>query len=201
MIDAPFRKLLPGLVRPLLRWYGRLGITPNQLSVAGFGLACVAAFFVAVGWHVLAFVVWWASRLLDGTDGIYARESGQVTDFGGYLDVLLDMGSYAVLVLGFAAFWPEWAVGWSIVLMMYALCITSALAFGALEGKMGAVPPGENRSLRLSAGLAEGGETGLAYSLFLLWHAAMPYLLALWIAVLIWTVAARSLLAYRLLRR
>lgn len=201
MIDGPFRQVLPSLVRPLVRFYGARGLTPNQLTVAGFVLACVAAFFVWFGWHWWALAIWWISRLLDGTDGIYARESGQVTDFGGYLDILLDMASYSVMVLGFAAYWPSWPVAWGLVLMLYTLCITSALAFGALESKMGAPPAGNDRSLRLSAGLAEGGETGIAYTVMLLWHEAMPALVWVWILVLVCTVAARSLLAFRILRR
>lgn len=200
MIDAPFRTILPRFVAPLLRWYERIGATPNQITAAGFVLACIAALFTSLGWHILAIIIWWLSRLLDGTDGIYARASNQVSDFGGYLDIVLDMASYSVMVLGLAAYWPQWTVAWSLVLMLYVLCITSALAFGALESKSGAAVSTDNRSLRLSAGLAEGGETGLAYTAFLMGHAAMPVLLILWIAVLIWTVVARSWLAYRCLR-
>ena len=197
MIDGPFRSVLPRYVRPLLRLYERRGVTPNQITAAGFGVAVVAALLVVTGWHALACGVWWLSRLLDGTDGIYARESGKVSDFGGYLDIVCDMGSYGVMVLGCAVYWPEWTVEWGVVLLLYTLCITSALALGALEAKSGG-GGADNRTLRLGAGLAEGGETGLAYTLFLLWHAATPVLLGVWIIVLAWTIVARSVLAYRL---
>lgn len=200
MIDAPFRAVLPRYVEPLLEWYESRGFTPNQLTVAGFAVACVAAFFVGVGWSWVALLLWWLSRLLDGTDGIYARRTRQVTDFGGYLDIVLDMASYGVMILGFACARPELTFGWAAILFLYVLCITSALAFGNLEEKRGVGSSArDDRSLRLGAGLAEGGETGIAYTLFLLFPEALHVLVPIWIAVLGFTVVARSLLAKKVL--
>jgi hypothetical protein len=53
----------------------------------------------------------------------------------------------------------------------------------------------------MAAGLAEGGETGIAYSLFLLLPDLLIYTTSLWIAILFITVVARSVLAHRVLRR
>ncbi len=91
MIDNAFRALLPRFVSPLIALYGRLGWTPNHVSVLGFALAGLAALAVAQGFWGLALGLWWVSRLADGTDGIYARASGQESDFGAYFDMLLDI--------------------------------------------------------------------------------------------------------------
>jgi phosphatidylglycerophosphate synthase len=198
VIDGPFRQLLPRLTPPLIRLYRTLRLTPNQVTAGGFALACVAALCVAGGWPLVAIVVWWLGRLLDGTDGIYARETGQVSDFGGYLDIVLDMASYGVMVLGLRAWRPELDWAWAAMLFLYVLCITSALALGGLERGRG-LGSHDNRSLRLSAGLAEGGETGLAYTAFLLFPQALPVLAVVWVLVLAYTVGARTLLARRLL--
>ena len=59
----------------------------------------------------------------------------------------------------------------------------------------------DDRGLRLGAGLAEGGETGIAYSVFLLLPGWLWLSTKIWIATLLLTVIARSLLAYRSLDR
>jgi len=198
MIDNAFRSLLPGRVDPVLALYERLGLTPNHVTCIGFGLACAAAALVAMGLPVAAAAVWWLGRLADGTDGIYARATGRATRFGAYLDIVLDMAAYGAMVLGFAVAHPGLAWAWIPMLFLYVLCITSALALGAEEAAAGR-PARDERGLRLGAGLAEGGETGIAYTAMLLLPDWLPQLAAGWIVVLATTVVARSVLAARTL--
>lgn len=199
MIDDPVRAHLPRFVGPLVALYARLGLTPNQVSVLGFGIALAASVAVARGEAWLALLLWWSSRLLDGTDGHYARHSGQATPFGAYLDMVLDMAAYGAMVLGFAVaepgLWPRWLA----IVFLYVLCITSALALGSQEERIGR-PPRDDRGLRLGAGLAEGGETGIAYSVFLLFPDRLALTTAVWITLLAVTVLLRTLLAWRVLR-
>jgi phosphatidylglycerophosphate synthase len=199
LIDDTVRARLPRHVGPLVALYARLGLTPNQVSVLGFGVAVLSSVAVAHDHAWLALTLWWVSRLLDGTDGHYARQSGQATSFGAYLDMVLDMAAYGAMVLGFAvaepALWPRWLT----IVFLYVLCITSALALGSQEERVGR-PPRDDRGLRLGAGLAEGGETGIAYSVFLLFPAWLPITTSIWIGVLALTVVLRTLLASRVLR-
>lgn len=199
MIDNAFRARIPRYAGPLLALYARLGLTPNHVSLIGFGVALTAAFAVADGQRWVALVLWWVSRIADGTDGHYARKSGQATRFGSYLDIVLDMAAYGAMVLGFAIWVPALMTHWLAMLFLYVLCITSALALGAQEAGI-ARAPRDDRGLRLGAGLAEGGETGIAYSLFLLLPGQLPVMASLWVGVLALTVGLRTLLAYRLLR-
>lgn len=200
MIDGPFRELLPRLTGPLVRSYSALRMTPNQVTVAGFALALIAAILTAKGWPWAAIATWWLGRLFDGTDGIYARATDQVSDFGGYLDILVDMAAYSAMILGFALWKPELSLTWMVILALYVLCITSAMALGAIEARR-QIGKGDGRSLRLAAGLAEGGETGLAYTLMLLFPHALTALTLLWIATLATTVVARTWLAARMRTR
>jgi hypothetical protein len=85
------------------------------------------------------------------------------------------------------------------MLFLYVLCITSALALGAEEAEAG-LEARDDRGLRLGAGLAEGGETGIAYTAMLLLPAWLEVIAAVWIAVLASTVVARTLLAARTFR-
>jgi len=187
MIDNAFRAILPRFVRPVLSLYGHLGWTPNQVTVLALVIALFASAAVAFHFWWLAFVLWWLSRLADGTDGVYARESGQASDFGAYFDMVLDMAAYGSMVLGFAIAAPEFQTQWMAMLFLYILCIASALSLGMQEAKR-AIEPRDNRGLRI------------AYSIFLLLPGLLGISTTIWVGILIITVIARSVLAYKTLR-
>lgn len=200
MIDTPFRAWLASRVSPLLAAYRRLGLSPNQVTLLGCGFGIFSAVSVACEQNGLALFLWWFGRLLDGTDGIYARATNRVSDFGGYLDILADMFAYGIMTIGFAVARPEFHWHWMAMLFLYILCITSALAVGSLERREG-LDANDNRSLRLAAGLAEGGETGIVYSLLLVFSYYTETIATIWIVVLTTTVVARSWVAKRELVR
>lgn len=199
MIDDAVRAVMPRYAGPFLSLYARLGLSPNHVTFIGFALAILASFAVARDQRLLALLLWWVSRIADGTDGHYARQTGRATPFGAYLDILLDMAAYGAMVIGFAVAEPALASRWIPMLFLYVLCITSALALGAQEARL-ALTPRDDRGLRLGAGLAEGGETGIAYSVFLLFPAWLSVTTAIWVGVLALTVVLRTILAHRLLR-
>jgi phosphatidylglycerophosphate synthase len=199
MIDQNFRPWLEKRSKLLSGLYKRLGLSPNAITLAGCALGGLAAIAAAAQAYWIALGLWWAGRLLDGTDGIYARATGQVSDFGGYLDILCDMAAYGLMVLGFAYAMPDLVHYWIWMLFLYVLCITSALALGSVERrrKTGAK---DNRTMKLAAGIAEGGETGIFYSLVLVFPSWAGWFSPVWILILTVTVVARSLVAYRELR-
>jgi archaetidylinositol phosphate synthase len=196
MIDDPFRAVLPKFVRPLIFLYGKLGLTPNHVTCLGLALSFGAATMVGTGMFLPAIAVWWLGRLFDGTDGIYARATNQTSALGAHFDILADMASYSFMVIGFGIAFKELSLYWLIVLFFYVLCITGALSLGALEEKK-SLPGGGNRGLRLAAGIAEGGETGITYTVFLLFPGYLGALVPVWIGILLITVVARLLLAKR----
>jgi len=198
MIDGPFRRILPKFTGGLIRFCTLLGLTPNMISLAGLVLASMATLLCLQGNPGAAITLWWFSRLLDGTDGIYARATGRASDFGAYLDIVCDMAANTLMVLGFMGAFPALQWEWSLTLSLYIMCITSALALGALEEKR-QLTKNDNRGLRLASGLAEAGETGIAYTVFLLFPDSLPTLVRVWIALLGVTVISRTLLARSIL--
>ena len=194
MIDNSFRQLLPPYVDPLVGLLNRLGLTPNQITCLGLAIALAAAWQVLEQNFVAALLIWWCSRLLDALDGIYARKYGKTSDFGAFLDVQFDMLAYSVMVIAFSMVWPEYTSQWLLILLCYVLCISGALGLGAFENKRG-LEDRSGRGLRLATGLAEGGETGIVYSVFLLFPAWLPLTTWLWLVVLVITIVARILLA------
>ena len=200
MIDQPFRSWLADKAQPILKIYKALGLTPNHVTVMGCVAGLASAGLVALGENWAALGIWWAGRLLDGTDGIYARATGRTSDFGGYLDIVCDMAAYSAMILGFAWSRPEFMNWWLVILLLYVLCITSALSLGSLERREG-LKSEDNRSLRLAAGLAEGGETGIAYSLLRVFPTMTGLLCAGWVGLLALTVVARTFIARNELKR
>lgn len=199
MIDTPFRQHLPRYVSPIIKFYKFLRLTPNHISLLSvvISLGCVG--LILQQQLIWAFIVWWLGRLLDGTDGIYARETGQASAFGAYLDIVCDMASYSMIAVAMFVVFPEYQLQWMLMVFFYVLCITSALSLGALEVEFGSSK--DNRGLKLGAGLAEGGETGLAYSIFLIFPQYLNLTTWIWVAILFTTVISRTLLAKRILKR
>lgn len=198
MIDNPFRRLLPRFVGPLLRLYQWLGLSPHAVTFLGCALGGVTAILVAKGKLILALGVWWLGRILDGTDGIYARKIGRATKFGGYLDINCDMLAYGAVVLGFAYLRPDLGFYWAAILFLYSLCIAGALALGSLQDGDSL---NDNRKLHLASGLAEGGETGIFYSICFIFPEYLKSLSIAWGVILIVTVVARFGLAQKLLTK
>jgi phosphatidylglycerophosphate synthase len=50
-----------------------------------------------------------------------ARELGNQSAFGGYLDITLDMAAYSAMAMGFAVAHPEPGLMWNVILAGYVL--------------------------------------------------------------------------------
>ena len=85
---------------PIVSPLAAIGVTPNMISVFGFG-GNVAAAVLAAGGHLLwAGVVMLVASALDLLDGALARKTGTVTKFGAVFDSVLDRLSEAAVLGG-----------------------------------------------------------------------------------------------------
>ena len=199
MFDEQFRRVFPALAASPVRLLARAGATPNQITLAACALGCVAAWLLASGRGGIAIIIWLASRVLDGLDGLLARETGRGSAFGGYLDITLDMLAYGAMIVGFAVAHPSLAIGWIAVLLGYLLVTTSTLALSSLLEAHHARAGLTNRSIAFTPGFAEAGETSLVYVLLVLLPAATSFIVWGWVALLAATVVQRTLFARRTL--
>ncbi len=111
------------LLRPLVGRLARAGVTANQVTVAAavgsLAVGALVASLAALRPLFLLFAAWLLVRMaLNAIDGMLAREFGQESRLGGYLNELGDMISDAALYAPFALvapFGPGW-VGAVIVL-------------------------------------------------------------------------------------
>ena len=88
---------------PIALFLGRLGFTPDALTVVGFGIVLAAAFAAAAGQWVLTALILIFGTLFDGLDGTLARATGKTSDFGAFLDSTMDRAGEAVIYAGIAA--------------------------------------------------------------------------------------------------
>jgi CDP-diacylglycerol--glycerol-3-phosphate 3-phosphatidyltransferase len=127
------------LLRPAVGWLCRRGITANQVTV----FACAVSVMIGVGLalntqQVLWFwfiPVWMLLRMgLNAIDGMLAREFGQQSVLGAYLNELTDVVADAALFLPFALLPHFGALGIGVVIV---LAVISEMA-GVVAAQTGA---------------------------------------------------------------
>jgi CDP-diacylglycerol--glycerol-3-phosphate 3-phosphatidyltransferase len=79
-----------GLVTPLARFLGRLGLTPNALTLIGVLLNAGVAVIIGLGWQFWGGVALLLASAFDTLDGALARATGQTTRFGAFFDSTMD---------------------------------------------------------------------------------------------------------------
>ena len=103
LVSPGTRERVRAAAIPIATALGRLGLTPNALTVIGFLGTAVAAYaasqreWLAAGLLVLAF------GIFDLFDGALARATARVTRFGAFLDSVLDRSGEALTYVGIAA--------------------------------------------------------------------------------------------------
>ncbi len=197
MFDEAFRTRIAPLLTAVAAPLARRGVMPNHITILASGLALVAAGVVAAGWPRLGVALWLVSRLGDALDGVLARNAGQTSAFGGYLDITLDMTAYTAMVVGFAVTAPELWLGWLCVLAGYVLVITTTLALSDASRADGRRVSGTDRTFQFTPGLTEAGETNTMYLLWAVFPALLPWLVWIWAAALAVTAVQRTYLAAR----
>ncbi|HEX8969229.1 MAG TPA: CDP-alcohol phosphatidyltransferase family protein, partial [Chloroflexota bacterium] len=61
------------------RWLGRLGLSPNALTIAGSILTGSVGLLVAQGWFLAAGICLWLFSATDTLDGALARATNRVS--------------------------------------------------------------------------------------------------------------------------
>lgn len=201
MLDARLRRITdPVLDRVGVR-LARRGINADQVSLAGFLLGLAAVAVTALGAFAAGLVLFLLNRLADGLDGSVARAT-QLTDRGGFLDIVFDFIVYAGMAWAFAAADPH-ANGPAAAFLLFSFMGTgsSFLAFAVMASRRGLVSEARGKkSLYYLGGLTEGSETIGFFVAVGLFPSAFP--LFAWVfAGMCWlTTLGRIAAGWRLLR-
>ncbi|MDU4250309.1 CDP-alcohol phosphatidyltransferase family protein [Pseudomonas sp.] len=102
-----FKSRFQNLLRPLVTRLHERGVTANQVTLAACGLSLLVALTVALlaghAWIFLLIPLWMFLRMaLNAMDGMLAREFGQQSKLGAYLNELTDVIADSALYLPFA---------------------------------------------------------------------------------------------------
>ena len=220
MLDSRIRRLIDPPLASVAAAIDRPWISPDRLTVAGLvlGLASAGAAALTLWWPAL--VLWLVSRILDGLDGSLARlrrsrevagaggsseagGAGGSSEAGGFLDIVSDFVVYGATVFGVAVgasvafdapWWP-----FAFVLLTYYVNGTAFLAFSSIAERTGRRID-DGRSLSFLGRIAEGTETIIVHSVWLI----VPFLA--WQIAVVWGVfvaasaVQRIIVGYRSLR-
>lgn len=159
MLDAALRRVIERPLAAAARPLARAGVAANAVTLAGFLLGLGAATAVGFGQPLLGLVLFLGNRLADGLDGAVARQRGP-SDFGGYLDIVLDFIVYNALVVGFGLADPAARPAALVLLLAFVGTGSSFLAYAIIAAKRGLETRARGaKAFYYLGGLAEGTET------------------------------------------
>jgi phosphatidylglycerophosphate synthase len=158
---------------PIAVGFGKLGITPNGLTLIGFGIAVIAAGLAAAEQWLPAGLLVVFGGVFDLFDGALARATNRVSRTGAFMDSVFDRWGEGVVYIGIA--WGAINGGWQTGAVLVAAAMSGAFMVSYTRAKaesLGFAPgtgmanvglaPREIRIVILTIGLIL---TGLAGSL------------------------------------
>ena len=179
------------LLRPLVQRLHARGVTANQVTLAAAGvsllLGALVAAFAGYLWLFALIPLWMLLRMaLNAIDGMLAREFGQQSTLGAYLNELCDVIADSALLLPFAVL-PEVSTLWVVLVTLLAVFVEYAGVMGPLVGAARRYdgPMGKSDRAFVFGVLGAGVATGL---LSLAWLDGLLMLIA---GLLVWTLANR----------
>lgn len=127
-----------GLLRPLVRQLAQYGATANQVTILACVLSIALGLFLTFRPHshraMLAMPLFLFIRMaLNAMDGMLAREFGQKTNLGAYLNELSDVISDSFLYLPFA-FLPGFDALWIAAVIVLAVISEMAGTVSVMTG-------------------------------------------------------------------
>lgn len=132
------KRLPRNIADPIGRAVGRLGVTPNMVSLTGFGGNVACAWLVGSGRLLPAGLVYLFFSALDLVDGAVARATGQASAYGAVLDAVLDRAGEVVVLAGCAWYFADrgewWQVGYVDVAIVASVAVSFVRAVAETEG-------------------------------------------------------------------
>jgi len=79
---------------------GRVGLTPDALTLIGFAITATGAILVALQHWTIGGIVVFIGGAFDMFDGTLARATGRASRWGAFLDSVFDRGGEAIVYIG-----------------------------------------------------------------------------------------------------
>ncbi len=202
MFDDILRALKDRFLEPIARAMGPVP-SPDWITVIAFAFGILAAFAASQRNTTAALVLWLANRFFDGLDGTAARVHGLQSDFGGYLDILLDFVVYAAVPIGLVIAYPSRNVALAGLVLMGSYFVNAAswMYLSAILEKRsaGAATRGELTTVTMQPAIIAGTETVIFFTLFLVFPRHLTGLFAAMAALVCANVIQRLVWARKFL--
>ena len=89
-ISNESRSRIKAIFEPIALGMGRLGLTPNGLTLIGFAITVAGSILVGLQAWVVGGIVVFIGGVFDMFDGTLARATGKVSNFGAFMDSTFD---------------------------------------------------------------------------------------------------------------
>jgi CDP-diacylglycerol--glycerol-3-phosphate 3-phosphatidyltransferase len=171
LVTPELRTRVRAIAEPIGRGLARLGLTPNMLTLIGFGIAILAAVAAGAQAWLVAGLLTIFGGIFDMFDGLVARATNKVSKAGAFMDSTFDRWGEAVVYVGIV--WGCVAAGFDLGAVLAAAAMASAFmvsytraraeSLGFMPGKGMAnvgFAPREVRLVILTVGLVLAGIAG-----------------------------------------
>lgn len=99
-ISNQTRDRVRGIFEPVALALGRLGLSPDALTLIGFAITVGGAALVALQHWTLGGIVVLLGGIFDMFDGTLARATGRVSRWGAFMDSVFDRAGEAIVYVG-----------------------------------------------------------------------------------------------------
>lgn len=98
-ISNQARDRVKGVFEPIALALGRLGLTPDALTLLGFAITVGGAGLIALQHWTIGGLVVLAGGIFDMFDGTLARATGRVSRWGAFMDSVFDRSGEAIVYM------------------------------------------------------------------------------------------------------
>ena len=163
------RDRVKGAFEPVALAMGRAGLTPDALTLIGFGITAIGAVIVSQQLWLLGGLVVFVGGAFDLFDGTLARATGKASRLGAFIDSVFDRWGEALVYLGIVVAGSDFAGSGSLAVLAafamgsafmvsYTRAKSEGLGFSAGTGMAAiGIMPREVRLVILSLGLVLAG--------------------------------------------
>ena len=137
-ISNDSRTRIKKVFEPIALGMGRLGLTPDALTLIGFAITAVGSVLVGVQAWVVGGIVVFVGGVFDMFDGTLARATGQTSKFGAFMDSTFDKAGEILVFLGCIYALAESNVG-SVPVLVAAAAMGAAIMVSYTRAKSDAL--------------------------------------------------------------
>jgi CDP-diacylglycerol--glycerol-3-phosphate 3-phosphatidyltransferase len=178
---------------PVISTLYRLGVTPNQVTVAGTLLNAGVAVLIVFDHLIWAGALVLVAGICDVLDGSLARMAKMSTPFGAFFDSTLDRISEGMVLTAICYVFA--AKGESVDAALVALALLGSLMVSYTRARA------ESLGLECKVGIASRPERIILVAIGLFFSVLLPYVIYVMLALTAFTVIQRVVHTYRQLVR